>query len=159
MLRLFPCKLSLLYSCCYQTEFFLTEKKKMLCNFTWETCSAAFTFTLNDLVMTQHEQNRLYHDENTMLDVFVLCCSFPVKNYEGSVVCLTGQTGQVWPPESAAGWHKQRCSPADQWGQRPAGPTLWPPSRPGPRTQGWWMDTGQGSRNVKCKKIGGRVSK
>lgn len=69
MFGLFPCKLSLFYSCCHQADFVLTEKF-MPRNCTWETCSAAFTFTLNDLVMKQHEQIRLHHDENMNIGCF-----------------------------------------------------------------------------------------
>lgn len=55
--------------------------------------------------------------------------------------CLTGQTGQVWPLETAAVWHSRHYSLADRWGRHVSGPPPWPPSLPGPRTRVLWMRT------------------
>lgn len=65
-------------------------------------------------------------------------------------ICLTGQTGRVWPPETTAAWHKQHYSPADRWGRCSAVLPPWPPSLPGPHTPGWWMGTVRAAQKQTC---------
>lgn len=94
--------------------FLKGERGNVMFIFTWDTCSTAFTFTLNDLQM---KHNRCLHTN---------CKSWLMVNIEllsrGYHKRLTDQTGRVWPPGTAAAWHRQRYSPADQWGRRSSAP-------------------------------------
>lgn len=80
-----------------------------------------------------------------------LCCvltagTSSVTNMKVENICFTAQTCQVWLPEMAAGWRRQRYWPAGRQGRHPAGPALWPPSLWGLHTPGWWRRTVTGSQ-------------